>query len=80
MFCCKLVYIDGLNIGDEDFLRVSSKGKRALCLEVKQSKVKKQHKPSASLKRQETFEHSHLSFRTNKSHRQGVGRMARRNW
>ena len=37
------VYIDGLNIGDEDFSRVSSKGKQALCLEVKQSKVKKEH-------------------------------------
>ena len=43
---CSVVslYIDGLNIGNKDFLGVSSKEKRSLCLEVKQSKVKKQHK------------------------------------
>ena len=64
VFSFKRVYIDGLNIGDEGFSCVSSKGKRALCLEVKQSKVKKQHKRFASLQRQETFQHSHLSFRT----------------
>ena len=64
MFSFKRVYIDGLNIGNEDFSGVSGKVKQALCLEVKQSKVKKQHKRFASLQRRETFEHSYLSFRT----------------
>ena len=60
VFSFKRVYIDGLNIGDEGFSRVSSKGNRASCLEVKKSKVKKQHKRFASLQRRETFQHSHF--------------------
>ena len=61
---CSLYILTVLKIGDEDFSGVSSKEKRTLCLEVKQSKVRKQHKRFASLLRRETFEHSHLSFRT----------------